>query len=310
VWNVKVTRHSLTGTSHLLRHQVPPGKMVSFLSRKWMCRQVMGAWWGKWHKMLESQQTIALQLIARTFPSPMQLFMQGLADSARCKGGGCNASRATAEHIQCQCPSTKEARIAAHHRGWRAVFSQIEKVPGRGKHWEEESISKVCKHIRDITGTTIPDMPTTDFYDPRRKENRLLTWAELKAERPDGHSIIKTRKHLFVHEYTRGSDTLENFEVRLKAGKQAWYLPWINHLKLHLEPKGWTVEQLDWTAGVRGSIPELEWEANFDKLKMCAKARPALLQNVFEETIEGGVAVFAAYRANVKAQEPTMRSTR
>jgi hypothetical protein len=54
VWNVKVTRHSLTGTSHLLRHQVPPGKMVSFLSRKWMGRQVMGAWWGKWHKMLES----------------------------------------------------------------------------------------------------------------------------------------------------------------------------------------------------------------------------------------------------------------
>ena len=81
----------------------------------------------------------------------------------------------------------------------------------------------MCDHVRSLSGIRIPPLSPTPFYDPKLKEDRTITWEELCAERPDGHTIIKSRKLVIVHENTRGSDTREGFEARLVQFKQDWY---------------------------------------------------------------------------------------
>ena len=302
VWNVKVNKHSQHHASLRVMHLIPPGKTVSFLKRANMGRHLMGKWWSKWNGLMEHNQTLAIQMVTRMFPSPMQLYTHGLSSSSRCVGSGCGAMFATLEHIQCIRLSVKEARIAAHHRIWLSVFGYIKKCPGRGEHWSEETIEDMCDHVHRLAGITLPDMLPTSFYDPKKKEHRTITWEELRAERPDGHSIIKSKKLVLVHENTRGSDTVDTFVDQLQTFEQDWYQQWVHHLRLHLEPKGWKLVQLDWITGFRGSIPVVLWTNNLEQLNLQPALWTPLLQQVFEDLMEGGVEVLMAYTANQRTQ--------
>ena len=246
-------------------------------------------------------------MITRMFPSPMQLFTHGLSPSSRCVGSGCAAIKATLEHIQCTCLAVKEACIAVHHRIWAVVFESIQKSPGRGQHFNEATIHDMCDHIQSVAGIAISEMEPTAFYDPKQKLTRTLTWEELQPERPDGHSIFKSRKLVIIHENTRGSDTLVGFVERLSTFKRDWYLPWLTHLRSQMEPHGWKVEQSDWITGFRGSIPISLWTSSFDLLRLRPALRDPLLHHVFSEVMEGGVEVLLAYKANQRLQHAVMR---
>ena len=113
--------------------------------------------------------------------------------------------------------------------------------------------------------------------------------------RPDGHLVCRVAKRVLIGEHTRGSDTQAGFEDRHNEYKSKCYEPWRDHLITVLRGWGWEAGQQNWTTGVRGLIPEREWEVNLAELGLDEKAGRKIKKAAFREAIEGGVDVLIAY---------------
>ena len=68
------------------------------------------------------------------------------------------------------------------------------------------------------------------------------------------------------------------------------------------EGRRWHIHHLNWITAFRGSIPMALWQQNFELLGMRETVRSKLLQQVFEDVMEGGVEVLLAYKANQRIQ--------
>ena len=101
-----------------------------------------------------------------------------------------------------------------------------------------------------------------------------------------------------MKEFTRGWDREQEFAERKHAFKTAWYLPWVTHLRSTLEPLGWTVEQLNFTVGVRGTVPEQEWEDRLQVYGIDSGMRELLLTELVDTALRGAVELLAAYQSH------------
>jgi ribonuclease HI len=319
VWNPKVTRMVQAQTAKWLGSKVKEGRTTAFLRRKGAGRELLGEWWKQWNGMTDWRQKLALQLVTRTYPSPMQLFVQGLKETSNCMC--CGQVRATMEHIQCRCPSTKEARIAAHHKGWRMICTHLRAAGKKWKVHEEEPLWRIKELLEEAAGKRMGVPASQRWKDPRTGKEGWIGWEEwhpdgggvgegMREWRPDAHMICKGGKKVVVGEFTRGSDTYEGFEVRHNEYKLGCYKPWLEHLRRVLVKWGWEATQHNWTAGVRGSVPRREWEQHMEEMGVKEKAREKLMKSVLRETLEGGVDVLAAYGVARKEKESEMRERR
>ena len=66
----------------------------------------------------------ALQAITHSYPTQTALVMWGKQKDPTCQLCGLGEPESLA-HLQCVCPATKEARIAAHHAVWRGLVQEI-----------------------------------------------------------------------------------------------------------------------------------------------------------------------------------------
>ena len=96
-------------------------------TQKWLSRPNMGrALLGKELLQLAYTSTCkrALQTITHTYPTQTSLHRWKKATTLVCQ----LCERGEPEnlaHLQCSCPATKEARIAAHHAMWRSLVTKI-----------------------------------------------------------------------------------------------------------------------------------------------------------------------------------------
>lgn len=87
---------------------------------------------------------------------------------------------------------------------------------------------------------------------------------DLAKQRPDGMAINLVDRKVFLLEFTRASDYDPDFVSRTDSKKRARYSRSVNELKKLLP--GWETATLCFTVGVRGTIPQAEFERNLGLL--------------------------------------------
>jgi hypothetical protein len=93
---------------------------------------------------------------------------------------------------------------------------------------------------------------------------RTINNEDLGRKRPDGLAISRHDRRLFLLEFTRASDYDENFVQQVETIKKERYA-WVVTLLQKVLP-AWEISTLCFTVGIRGSIPQKEFESVLETL--------------------------------------------
>ena len=92
--------------------------------------------------------------------------------------------------------------------------------------------------------------------------------------RPDGYAINDDERTISLMEFSRAMDTEDYWEARKDQEKKLRYAPAITFFDQLPNKKGWSIQQNNFTVGVRGSLSthtELKEVPGFPKLRSFAQ---------------------------------------
>ncbi len=233
--------------------------------------------------------------ITGMYPSPAKLQLWGCRPPGPCLFCPGANTACTQCHIQCNCNATKAARIAAHH-GIRRILSSSITATSKGWSSHPESTLETVRTILRELGLVIPELPPFSYRAGEHTAETTVPWTTSAKWRPDDTLIHASRKALCVLEFTRAWDGSVGYDATQDEYKTRRYTAWVLHLRCHLEPKGWTVCQLNFTVGVRGSFQHDKWESLLDKVCYPPKARQQLYQLVHKQALLSLHEVFQAFK--------------
>eukprot|EP00961_Rhodomonas_salina_P005761 77900-Rhodomonas_salina.1 len=302
VWCAKVQRAAEAGAANIFADlkDLNKGKLDSFLLRAHMGRSFLGHWWKKRGTLPDADFRCAVQIVTDTYPSPANLKLWGLRKEGCCEE--CGHPWGNMAHIQGYCSATQEARIACHNRCRELITTCITQHAKGWVTFPETTCEGTLHVLRHLTGISIPSMPRVDFCDPKEGVTRDLEWNEARSMRIDELAINTQRRCLWYNEMTRGWDRDEEFHLRKDEFKRAWYKPWIDHLIHNLTPHGWSVKQLNFTVGVRATIPEFEWRDSLDHYDIPQERQNDLMESVVDTVMMGAIEVVQAYKSHFYAR--------
>ena len=108
-----------------------------------------------------------------------------------------------------------------------------------------------------------------------KSEEELRSMADSFADlRPDGYAINDDKRIISLMEFSRAMDTEDNWEARKDQEKKLRYAPAIAFFDQLPNKKGWSIQQNNFTVGVRGSLSthtELKEVPGFPKLRSFAQ---------------------------------------
>eukprot|EP00961_Rhodomonas_salina_P176247 2375817-Rhodomonas_salina.1 len=201
-------------------------------------------------------------------------------------------------HVQGYCNATQEARIACHNRCRELVTSVIRRRAAGWVTFPEATCTDTLNIIYQVAGISLPSMPPTLFWDPKDSTWRVLDWEEASAMRVDELAINTKAKCVWHNEMTQAWDSQAGFKRRKDEFKTAWYQPWINHLSNTLTPQGWSVQQLNFTMGVRATIQEDLWLGHLDAYAISPLHQETLFQSLADTLMSGALEIMQAYKSH------------
>jgi ribonuclease HI len=234
------------------------------ITTAWLLRQDQGRQvLGKTLKQLkiDSFKRRVLQTIAGVFPGNALLCRWKLRNTATCDLCSCPAE--TQAHIQCVCPALKGARIAAHHTLAGMIFNTVREAGGGWDVHRELTVA-------GLHGIPVPQAAMGDWYrmcDELVEQDIMTdTGADLnlssgiRRKRPDGWAVHWGRRLLRILEFTRCNDYRQDWRETTEQYKTGRYQP-LRDRMTELLPRGWSVEVVNFTLGIRGSFAETCWTA-------------------------------------------------
>ena len=231
----------------------------AWLLRQDQGRQVLGQTLKK--LKLDSSKRRTLQTIAGAYPSNALLCRWKLRPTAICDLCACPAE--TQSHIQCVCPALKGARIAAHHTLAGMVFNAVIDAGGGWAVHRELTVA-------GLQGIPMPQDAMTDWYrmcDEMTEQDLMTDTAAdlslasgIRRKRPDGWAVHWGRRMIRILEFTRCNDYRQDWRETTEQYKTGRYQP-LRDRMTELLPRGWSVEIVNFTLGIRGSFAESRWTA-------------------------------------------------
>ena len=270
-------------TSRDLRPQGDLAQMnwtETFLTRQECGRSLLGA-------ALAQMETDAgkrrlLQTLAGTFPCRSLLHRWGRADSAQCPL--CGALSESQSHIQCLCPSLKEARIAAHHQIARCLWTAIEHGSRSMQRNFTMAPETQVDAIRDLAPPHLAsswDRIWAEFFS---EASQYPVPANLARLRPDAVVIRWNRRCLYLLEVTRPYDSRADFANRPALRDKLAKYQVVADLLRKVAPR-WSVHVLPFTIGVRGTLDVKLWSEHLTTLGLAPSEIPRVLQKVVTTTL-------------------------
>ena len=225
----------------------------------------------------DSAKRRVLQTLAGVFPGNAILCRWKLRATATCDLCACPAE--TQAHIQCVCPALKGARIAAHHTLAGMVFDWVRKARGGWDVHRELTVS-------GLRGIPVPEDATADWHRmcdeltdrdiaPETDADPALD-SGIRRKRPDGWALHWGRRMIRLLEFTRCNDYRPAWRRKPRGSSPCTVRssgfgrprtaagPCIlaagSTMRATL-PRGWSVEIINFTLGIRGSFAETQWMA-------------------------------------------------
>lgn len=228
-----------------------------------------------------------MQTVAGVFPCQALLHRWGKSPSPQCLL--CCGGAETVSHIQNWCPTLKQARIAAHHAIAEMIFSALQAhSASRWQLHRETAVSSLCAiqvslDLYDMWNRMIDDLEEPES-DPDGSEEGIPQ--DLSRLRPDGWAISWGRRQVLLLELTRAHDWRQDWFETTDAAKTQRYKR-LQERMLNLLPRGWTVETVPLTVGIRGSIHEPSWLKILDRFGICMRAdQEQILQDLTRQALE------------------------
>ena len=230
---------------------------TAWLLRQDQGRQVLGQTLRK--LKTDSSKRRVLQTIAGVFPGNALLCRWKLRATATCDL--CAGPAETQAHVQCVCPVLKSARIAAHHTLAGMVFNAVRDAGGGWAVHRELTVA-------GLQGIPVPQDAMTDWYrmcDEITDDDLITDMAadlslasSIRRKRPDGWAVHWGRRMIRILEFTRCNDYRQDWRETTEQYKSARYQP-LRDRMTELLPRGWSVEIVNFTVGIRGSFAESRW---------------------------------------------------
>ena len=237
----------------------PVAITTAWLLRQDQGRQVLGKTLKK--LKIDSFKRRVLQTIAGVFPGNALLCRWKLWNTAMCDLCSCPAE--TQAHIQCVCPALKGARIAAHHTLAGMIFNTVRDAGGGWDVHRELTVA-------GLHGIPVPQAAMGDWYRmcDELVEQDIMTDMEadlnlssgIRRKRPDGWAVHWGRRLLRILEFTRCNDYRQDWRETTEQYKTRRYQS-LRDRMTELLPRGWSVEVVNFTLGIRGSFAETCWTA-------------------------------------------------
>ena len=235
----------------------PVAITTAWLLRQDQGRQVLGETLKK--LKTDSSKRRVLQTIAGAFPGNALLCRWKLRSTATCDLCSCPAE--TQAHIQCACPALKGARIAAHHTLAGMIFDTVREAGGGWDIHRELTVA-------GLQGIPVPQAAMGDWYRmcDELAEQDLMTDTEadlplassIRRKRPDGWAVHWGQHMIRILEFTRCNDYRQDWRETTEQYKTRRYQP-LRDRMAELLPRGWSVEIVNFTLGIRGSFAETCW---------------------------------------------------
>jgi len=150
-------------------------------------------------------------------------------------------------------------------------------------HYYTSQFQTKYAHLADKEDPSVFNVPQVDSSDMLamlrftslqldgsvlRKKNQQEMNDAVKAFlqlRPDGYAINPKSKQVFLLEFTRAMDTDPHWEEYKDAEKARRYAPVLDFFNASRHRAGWTMSQVNFTVGVRGSISTLDLRGRDDR---------------------------------------------
>ena len=232
-----------------------------------------------------AQKRRLFQTVAGMFPCRALLFKQGKSPSPQCLL--CGGQSETVAHIQCWCPSLREARIAAHHAIAALIFHTLQRHSiGRWQLLVEIPVSS-------LRAAEVP----LDMYDPWNRMIDDIEESELEADglgrqqvlarlRPDAWAISWSSRQILLLELTRAHDWNEGWSRATDESKRGRYARLRERMQ-DLLPTGWSVETVPLTVGIRGSLQVSTWVRLLERFGINTRATQVrFLQDLTWQVLE------------------------
>lgn len=225
-----------------------------------------------------------MQTIAGVFPCRALLYRWGKAPSPVCLL--CQSAPETVGHTQCWCPGLKSARIAAHHAIAKLILDTLQTHSASSWQYHHEIA------ISSLRAIPVP----IDMYDTwQRMVDELEETAEeptgdgdlqdLGRLRPDAIGISWSKRQVLLLELTRAQDWRPDWAITTDAFKTQRYARLQRQMQ-GLLPRGWMVETVPLTVGIRGSIHEPTWRRNLERVGINHKIQELFFQDLTRQALE------------------------
>ena len=176
------------------------------------------------------------------------------------------------------------------------MIKHILTLPRLGLHWEDlqgevrqflffytSQFKTKYAHLADKEDSSVFNVPETDSQEMTamlrftslhlegsvlRQKNQRETEDAVQAFlqlRPDGYAINSKSKQIFLLEFTRAMDTDPHWEEHKDAEKTRRYAPVLDFFNASCHRAGWTMSQVNFTVGVRGSISTIDFAGRDDR---------------------------------------------
>ncbi len=119
--------------------------------------------------------------------------------------------------------------------------------------FDAESHAEFLTRLRFFTHT-LTDNRVRRLSD-QELQNSVSAFLDL---RPDGFAFHQKSKRVAILEFTRTMDSSAEWETKKDAEKRARYAPVLDFFNSLPENQGWTLLQLNFNVGVRGSISNVD----------------------------------------------------
>ena len=250
------------------------GRAVS-LTAQWLLRpeqgrQYLGAAMAELRNGAAKRRV--LQTVAGLFPCQALLHRWGKAPSPQCLL--CSGAAETVAHIQCWCPALKEARIAAHHAIAALIIQALQAHNvARWQFHPELAVSSlraldVPIDMHDSWNGMVDELDEMETDDDDQP-------GVLTRLRPDAWAVSWGKRQVLLLELTRAHDWRQDWASVTDTFKVQRYAQLQTRMQALL-PRGWMVETVPLTIGVRGSLHEPTWRRILDRFGIETRATQEL----------------------------------
>ena len=228
-----------------------------------------------------------MQTIAGVFPCRALLHRWGRAPSPQCLL--CNGATETVAHSQCWCTALKNARIAAHHAIAGRILDMLKTHSvDRWQFHPELAVSSlraidVPLDLLDPWNRMVDELDEMDIDDdPTGDENSQV----LTRLRPDVWAISWSQRQVLLLELTRAHDWRQDWASTTDTFKLQRYALLRQRMQ-DLLPRGWVVETVPLTVGIRGSLHEPTWRGILGRFGIAAQiTQKHFLRNLTRQALE------------------------